>query len=231
MDRLEAVGDPELRETLRFTRAQKRPVTADELAAAQGVHRNVARARLERLAGAGLLAPGYERRTGRSGPGAGRPAKTYAVVPELEPIEFPARRYETLLGLLVDELPPDRLRDVGVAFGEELARSARLRPAKTFRTGFERMCEAVRRLGFQASVAEVGSEGAVIATPTCPLRPLVRERPEAAAIDRGMWAGLAAHALEGIDVDRVECETRDCFADHASCRVVISVTTRQRDLL
>src|SRR5205085_3331160 len=55
MDPLEAAGDPELREALLCARGQARPVTADELAAAREVHRNVARARLERLAEAGLL--------------------------------------------------------------------------------------------------------------------------------------------------------------------------------
>ena len=227
MDELEAVGDPELREALLYARGQSRPVTADELAAKQGVHRNVARSRLERLVEAGLLSTGSERRTGRSGPGAGRPAKIYAVVPELESIEFPDRRYDALFGLLLDALPArgrsQRLREVGVAFGEELAVAARLRPAKTLQAGFERMCEAVRGLGFQTTLAEVSADGAVIETPTCPLRPLVRARPDAAEIDRGMWEGLAAHALDGFDAAHVECETRDCIVDHASCRVLISL--------
>lgn len=229
MDELEAVGDPHLRDALLYARGQKRPITSDELAAAQDVHRNVARTRLERLVEAGLLAPGYERRTGRTGPGAGRPAKTYTVRPQLEAIEFPQRRYDTLLGLLVDALPSDaradRLHEVGVAFGEELARAARLRPAKSIRRGFEQMCQAVRSLGYQASIVEVTGEGAVIATPTCPLRPFVRAHPEAAEIDRGMWAGLAAHALQNVNVVRVECETRDCLVDHASCQVLITLTT------
>ena len=147
--------------------------------------------------------------------------------PELTALEFPARRYESLLGLLVDALPagrrPERLREVGVAFGEELARSAGLRPTRSVRAGFERMCEAVRSLGYQASVEEVSDRGAVIATPTCPLRPLVRARPDAAEIDRGMWQGLASFALEGVTVDRVQCETRDCLLDHASCHVLLSL--------
>src|SRR5205085_9744863 len=111
------------------------------------------------------------------------------------------------------------------AFGAGLARAGRLRPAKTLRAGFERMCRAVRGLGFQASVVEVGERDVVISTPTCPLRPLVRARPEAAEIDRGMWAGLAAEALDGIEVESVDCETQDCLADHASCRVRITIRT------
>ncbi len=232
MDELEAVGDPDLRDALLHVRSSARPVTADDLATAHAIHRNVARSRLERLADAGLLTSSYERRTGRTGPGAGSPAKTYAAAPELEAIAFPDRRYEALLGLLVDALPQARrgarLRDVGVAFGTELARAARLRPARTLRTGVERMCEAVRSLGFQASTVEADERRAVLATPTCPLRPLVRERPDAAEIDRGMWVGLAAAALADVDVDSVECETKDCLVDHASCRVLITLRAPER---
>ena len=227
MDELEAVGDPDLREALLFARRAEQPVTADDVADELRIHRNVARARLERLSDAGLLLPAYERRTGRSGPGAGRPAKVYAVAPSLEGIEFPDRRYEALLGLLVDGVPAKRLRAVGAAFGAELARSAGLRPGKDPARAFERVCSAVRSLGFQASVERVEGTTATIATPTCPLRPLVRAQPAAAEIDRGMWAGLAAHALAGMDVDRVECETRDCLVDHESCRVLITLRARR----
>ena len=223
MDFLAAVGDLELRDALLYARGQARPVTADELANAKGVHRNVARSRLERLVEAGLLAPAYERRTGRSGPGAGRPAKTYSVVPQLESIEFPANHGESLTALLVDALAGGggrkNLREIGVAFGRELGRAAGLRPVKKLEVGFERLCEAVRSLGYQASLERVEPNGAVIASPTCPLRPLVRARREAVEIDRGMWAGLAGCAVSGVDVSRVRCETKDCFDDHASCRI------------
>jgi predicted ArsR family transcriptional regulator len=221
MDQLEAVGDPELRDALLFARGQARPITADELAEEQNVHRNVARSRLERLVEAGLLAPAYERRTGRSGPGAGRPAKTYAVVPGLAPIEFPVRHYEALLGLLLEGVSAKRLHAIGVSFGEELARNAGLRASRAPKRAFQEMCRAVRSLGYQASLEELDGTTAVVATPTCPLRPLVRAQAKAAEIDRGMWAGLAAHALTGAEVQQVECETRDCLVDHASCRVRI----------
>jgi len=230
MDHLAAVGDPELREALLFARSRARPVTADELAQEKGLHRNVARSRLERLVEADLLAVSYERRTGRSGPGAGRPAKTYSVVPQLESIEFPADPSEPVAALLVDALVArsgnEPLREVGVEFGRELARAARIRPAKRLTTGFERVCDAVRRLGYQASLEHADENGAVIATPTCPLRPLVRARPEAVEIDRGMWAGLASCALDGVEVGEVSCETRDCFDDHASCKVVFELARR-----
>jgi|SRR5438105_5861270 len=230
MDRLEAIGDPELRGALLFARSQARPVTADELAESQAVHRNVARGRLERLVEAGLLVPSFERRTGRSGPGAGRPAKTYAVTPEVSAIEFPERRYEALLGLLVRAFPARgrdrRLREIGEEFGRTLADAAGIRPAGDVPRALERVCDAVRRLGYQARLEQAEGEQAVIATPTCPLRPLVRELPEAAEIDRGMWAGLVESALRDADAADVQCETRDCLDDHASCRVLLRLRPR-----
>src|SRR5439155_20480988 len=119
MHRLDSIGDRELRETLLYARAQPLPVTADEVASAQRIHRNVARGRLERLADAGLLVASFERRTGRTGPGAGRPAKTYRAAPELSAIEVPERRYDQLIRLVAEALPERprrfRLRDVGLA--------------------------------------------------------------------------------------------------------------------
>jgi predicted ArsR family transcriptional regulator len=228
MHRLEAIGDRGLRETLLFARAQQLPVTADELAAAHRIHRNVARGRLERLAEIGLLIPSFERRTGRTGPGAGRPAKTYRVAPELSTIEFPERRYEQLIGLIVDALPKralgTRLHGLGAGFGEKLADEARLRSVRTFHTALDRVCAALGALGYQAAVAEVNSGSALITTATCPLRPLVRAKPELRRLDQGMWAALVARAFESADPGEIVCETGDCCqSDQADCRVQVAL--------
>jgi predicted ArsR family transcriptional regulator len=228
MQRLDAIGNSELRETLLFARSRALPVTADDVAAAHEIHRNVARSRLERLAEAGLLLPSFERRTGRTGPGAGRPAKTYRVAPELSAIEFPERRYDQLVGLLVDALPErgrrTRLHEIGVDFGRALARQARLRPADSLRTAVRRLCGGLGSLGYQATVIEVTSRGALISTPTCPLRPLVRARAEVAELDRGMWAGLIEAAVGELEVEDIRCETCDCHRAEADCRVLLAVS-------
>jgi len=222
MDELQAVGDPQLRAALLFARRRAAPVTADELAEAQGIHRNVARSRLERLVEAGLLRIGFERRTGRSGPGAGRPAKTYAVAPELRAVEFPPRRYDALAGHLLDALPAraraGALRAIGAAFAADLAESSRLKRRRTLRGAAAAVCDALRRLGYHASVAEIGGDSAVITTSTCPLRPLVRANPDAAAIDTGMWATLTEFA-GGWKVGEVSCDTHGCLGDDTPCTV------------
>ncbi len=217
VDRLTAVGDPHLRAALLYVRAEDHGVTADDLAEHEGIHRTVARGRLERLAAAGLVETDFRHRTG--GPGAGRPAKTYSAAPETTGIEFPARHYERLFGLLAGDRPDERLREIGAEFGRELALAAGLRQARIVETGLERMCAALRALGYQATLETVDENEAVIATPTCPLRPLVVAQPAAAAVDRGMWAGLAEAAVTGIRADAVTCKADGCRDCHASCRV------------
>lgn len=223
MDVLDVIGDPELRETLLAVRGRPRATSIGAVAEATGVHRNVARRRLERLVEAGLLTASFERPAGRTGPGAGRPAKVYSPTPDTTAIEFPARGYPELVGLLVDALPARRLSEIGVRFGSDLAASAGVVPAPDVRTGLERVCEALRGLGFQARVEDVEEGRAEIVTPTCPLRPLVVANPAVAEVDHALWRGLVAAAIEGVEVEDVACETRDCLDPCSSCRIAVSL--------
>jgi predicted ArsR family transcriptional regulator len=222
--RLDALGDPGLRKVLLYVRAAPEGVTADDVAGGLGLARSVARSRLERLLDAGLLVSSFERRSGRSGPGAGRPAKAYAAAAESDAIEFPPRRYEALAALLLARLPRrGRAKDllgVGIAFAAELADAARLRRG-TMRTAPARVCRGLGELGFHAAVESSSSTGAVIVSATCPLRPLVSSEPKARAIDEGMWRGL----LEAATHDRsggVRCATHGCLDAGGLCRVEIS---------
>ena len=72
--------------------------------------------------------------------------------------------------------------EIGVRFGSDLAASAGVVPAPDVRTGLERVCEALRGVGFQARVEDVEEGRAEIVTPTCPLRPLVVANPADAEV-------------------------------------------------
>jgi len=225
VDAFSAVAQPELREIVLFARSRARPVSADDVATRFRVHRSVARGRLDRLAAAGLLSVTFERRTGRTGPGAGRPAKLYGVPPETTALEFPQRHYEQLLGHLLDAVPV-RERDVtltraGAAFARDLADAAGLGPTRGIRSAAERACAALGKLGFQAAVTDAARDRVTITTPTCPLRPLVMANPEAALVDRGMWMGLVGAYLPRSRPCSITCETRGCLDGHASCSVVL----------
>ena len=56
---------------------QATPVSRDDVAGALGLARATAAFHLDRLVADGLLDIHFERRSGRTGPGAGRPAKLY----------------------------------------------------------------------------------------------------------------------------------------------------------
>ena len=155
MDALDVIGDPGLRTTLLHVRGRRRAASIDEVASATGVHHNVARRRLERLAAAGLLTAGFERPPGRTGPGAGRPAKVYSPAPETTAIEFPKRRYPELVGLLVDAVPDRRLPEVGVRFGAysppQRASSPSMTRAPVSRGSATRSARSASRRGSGAS--------------------------------------------------------------------------------
>jgi predicted ArsR family transcriptional regulator len=227
---LDAIGGRKLREALLYVRGSRGAVTADDAAAALGVHRSVARERLERLVLAGLLRTSFERRSGRVGPGAGRPAKLYSAAPEQDALEVPTRRFPALVARLLDEIPAEgreqALRRAGEDFGRELARVAGLRARTGLEPALEGVCAAVRSLGFHATLDRVAGNTAVITTPTCPLRPLVTQRPEAALIDRGMWSGLVERGVRGLLAEAVDCETHSCLEGGESCAVVIRLRRR-----
>ncbi len=231
LDRLAASGDPQLRRILLYARGRREGFVADEAAAALGIHRNVARSRLDRLTEAGFLTVTLKRRGARRGPGAGRPAKVYDVAPELEAVEFPERRLADLIALLVGKLPArgreKALREAGVDFGRSLFAATRLKASADVRTGLERVCDRLGTLGFQASLQSLGDDTAVLTSPTCPLRPLVVKHPDASGIDQGMWAGLAERGVRGVRAERVKCETPSCLSKDDPCTIVLSLGAQE----
>jgi predicted ArsR family transcriptional regulator len=94
--------------------------------------RGLAAFHLDRLAAGGLLDTEFRRLTGRTGPGAGRPAKLYRRAERDIQVTLPERRYELAAGLLADALeevteerPPESLRAAAHRLGEDVGRSAR----------------------------------------------------------------------------------------------------------
>src|SRR5262249_39298268 len=77
LDALSALSAPSRRRLYDHISASSTPVGRDEAAAAAGISRSLAAYHLDRLAQAGLLETTFARPAGRSGPGAGRPAKLY----------------------------------------------------------------------------------------------------------------------------------------------------------
>ncbi|MEU2060920.1 transcriptional regulator [Streptomyces sp. NPDC013455] len=102
IDAIAALQDPVRRRLYEYVVGQGREVGRNEAAEATGVARTLAAHHLDKLAQAGLLDSGSRRLTGRSGPGAGRPAKVYTRARAERAVSLPARDYRTAAELLAE---------------------------------------------------------------------------------------------------------------------------------
>jgi predicted ArsR family transcriptional regulator len=103
-------------------------VGRDEVAGALGIGRTLAAFHLDRLTEAGLLESSYARRSGRAGPGAGRPAKLYRRSAVEHEVSLPPRRYRVAAGLLAEVVErsgaDERLFELAREQGRSAGRSA-----------------------------------------------------------------------------------------------------------
>jgi predicted ArsR family transcriptional regulator len=98
------LADSVRRRLYRFVCSQDQPVSRDQAAQAVGVARHKAKFHLDRLEAEGLLEADYVRLTGRTGPGAGRPAKRYRRGTKEFAITLPARDYELAARVMADAI-------------------------------------------------------------------------------------------------------------------------------
>src|SRR5690348_17176182 len=184
MDRAEqvaaiaALAEPTRRRLYEHVVRSTGPVGRDEAAAAVGVPRATAAFHLDRLAAEGLLDVVHQRRTGRSGPGAGRPAKLYRRPEGTVSVSLPDRRYDLageLLAAAVEEADEtgDRPREVlgrrARVVGEELGRAARTEDDDAH----EALLGVLEDAGF-----EPRAEGDEVVLVNCPFHALARAHPE-----------------------------------------------------
>ncbi|HXF22197.1 MAG TPA: transcriptional regulator [Streptosporangiaceae bacterium] len=105
---LSSLDDPVRGSLYEFVSGCGRPVGRDEAAAAVGIGRALAVYHLDKLVQAGLLSVTYQRLAGRSGPGAGRPAKLYTRSGREFAVSVPPREYELAARLLVQAVGADQ---------------------------------------------------------------------------------------------------------------------------
>lgn len=145
------------------------PVGRDELAAALELPRATVAFHLDRLLAEGLLDVSYERRSGRTGPGAGRPAKLYRRAERQVTVSLPERRYDLAGHLLAAAL--EEAEGTGEPTRTVLERRARERGremGENARTGG--VLDALEAHGFEPY--ERGDE---VLLRNCPFHTLARE--------------------------------------------------------
>lgn len=97
---LQLLAEPTRRALYQTCREAGSPLTREELASAVDISRRLAAFHLDLLADAGLLTVDYARPEGRTGPGAGRPAKRYAAADVDLELSVPPRRYDLVASIL-----------------------------------------------------------------------------------------------------------------------------------
>lgn len=186
LEAVAALAEPTRRRLYDHVVRQALPVGRDDVAAALGVPRATAAFHLDRLVDEGLLDVSFERRSGRTGPGAGRPAKLYRRSECSVSVSLPERRYdlagELLAAALVEaervgERPAAVLDRQAFARGRELSAAA---------DGRDDVLRVLEDHGF-----EPRAEGGGIALANCPFHSLAREHTE-------LVCGMNLRLLEGV---------------------------------
>lgn len=196
IEAIAALQDPVRRRLYEYVVAQGREVGRNEAAEAAGVARTLAAHHLDRLAEAGLLQSGSRRLTGRSGPGAGRPAKVYTRARAERAVSLPARDYRTAAELLAEAAEQAGL-DAGLCVAAR-RRGEALRGSAAPCGGLDEAMEMLAARGYEPHLEDAeGAEGAsgtdarVVRMRNCPFHAVAERFPP-------LVCGMNLALLEGL---------------------------------
>jgi predicted ArsR family transcriptional regulator len=180
-----ALDEPTRRRLYDHVARQPGPVSRDDAAAALGLARQTAAFHLDRLADESLLDVVYERRSGRTGPGAGRPAKLYRRSRKQIAVSLPDRRYELAGRLLARAV--EESAATGAPVQAVLHRKAEELGTRLEEPGSVSLLDLLERYGFEPRYEETG----VIVLGNCPFHALAREHTQTVC-------GMNLHLLRGV---------------------------------
>jgi predicted ArsR family transcriptional regulator len=201
-----AFGDPTRRGIYLFARERQEGVTASQVAEQFGLHPNVARHHLDRLAAGGYLEVAVER---AEGAGAGRPSKHYRSVANVS-IDVPVRSDDLVLSLLgkaLALLPSDQAEAMAEAVGQEYgqAMAAGLSGPdvaagqRSLRSAMQAVADALTAHGFAAHADQRNNQLRIVNN-HCPFGDVAIEHPVICAVDRGMVKGMLGALCGDTDV-------------------------------
>lgn len=191
---LSALADPVRRQLYEYVASRDKPVRRDDAADAAGISRTLAAYHLDRLADAGLLATGYARPPGQTGPGSGRPAKLYRRVQDEVSVTVPPRTYGLLAELLADAVSGDESGNVRSA----LMTAAENEGRRAGEEGLD-LLGALRRRGYEPAVTDDGA----VDLRNCPFHQLAQRHVDlVCGLNHALLRGLLAGC--GQNPDRAE---------------------------
>ena len=215
IEALALLEDPNRRRLYDLISGRRDPLSRDEAASALGISRELAAFHLDRLLRVGLLEAEYRRLGGRTGPGAGRPAKLYRRSSREIAISFPSRRYDVAASLMASALGALR----GSAGIKAVTSAARQQGAAVGTAARRRVATRAGRQHHQADLvgvlSDAGFEPDVDATGTvslrnCPYDAVAAEHRTVTCAMNLAWTegvidGLGAAATARLDPEAGRC--------------------------
>lgn len=221
-----ALADPARLDLYHLVAAADDAVSREQAATALGLPLHQVRFHLDRLVADGLLDVEFRRLTGRTGPGAGRPAKVYRRSARDVVVSLPERRYD-LAGRLMAEaihaatsagVPVDEaLRASATAHGRALASRATAEPDPP--AGAPAPMTAVLE-ALAAEGYEPRASGREVALANCPFHALMRDHT-------ALVCGMNLALLSGFG-EALGCAAR-LDPVPGRCCVVLTVPADARD--
>ena len=202
--RVQLLTEPTRRSVYDAVRTAREPQTRDQVAAATGVSRRLAAFHLDLLADGGLLEVDYARPAGRTGPGAGRPAKRYRARELDIEVSLPPRRYDIAARVLAravadpgDEPPAARAASVAREEGRLIGVTRRSPGRMSARASLEAAADVLRELGYEPQSGS-GPESSCVRLRNCPFHAVVDVAP---ALVCGLNDALISGILDGLGAD------------------------------
>ncbi len=193
--RIGALAEPARRALYEYVVAQPDAVGREEAARAVGVPVHTAKFHLDRLVDEDLLAVEFRRLSGRSGPGAGRPAKLYRRSGIEVAVSLPERRYDLVGHILAEAF---ERAGQGVPLAAALADAAsdegRLLGSTTETTSEATTGDELERLGRALATQgyEPRTEDDTLLLANCPFDALAREHTAlVCGLNRSFVQGVA----------------------------------------
>jgi predicted ArsR family transcriptional regulator len=200
--RIGALAEPVRRRLYAYVAGQPDAVSREQAAHGVEVALHTAKFHLDKLVEEGLLDVEFRRLTGRTGPGAGRPAKLYRRSDREVAVSLPERRYDLVGDILATGV--DRARGGGVPVDVALAEvaeehgraAAALATSAPVRPDLERVAEVLAGHGYEPAGRDAG-----LVLVNCPFDALARAHTELVCgvnerFVGGVLEGLGCTALE-----------------------------------
>lgn len=209
-----ALDDPVRLRLYNYVCGQDHEVSRDEAAAATGMQRAMAAFHLDKLAAAGLLSVTFRRPAGRSGPGAGRPAKLYRRSEAEHQVSVPPRNYHAAAEILAEVAEvtgaEPAVQRVARRRGSQAGRAARA--AAPAASAADLVAASLAAQGYQPYL-----DGTVMRLRNCPFHVLADQHPPLiCGMNLALIQGLLSEAAAGGLAARLDPQPGDC------CVVVLS---------